>query len=214
MGTSTTRRPMPYILGAFCIIPVGGTFYRLAQIIQEGQWWPRFNPMVVDNFPLFIHGVSMVIFLVLGALQFSVTGPFAQRQLHRILGRIAVLGAVIGGLSGVWMTLAHVEISSPLLLIGRLFFGTAMAAFAIFAIWEAMHRNLISHRNWIIRSYAIAFNAASLPLLTLSISPVILIIQDPAPIIEDAIHLLGWIINLIVAEKFFVRRVINKGALV
>ena len=170
--------------------------------------------MVVDNFPLFIHGVSMVIFLILGALQFSVTGPFTQRLLHRILGRIAVLGAVIGGLSGVWMTLAHVEISSPLLLIGRLLFGTAMATFAIFAIWEAMHRNLISHRNWIIRSYAIAFNAASLPLLTLSISPVILIVGEAVPIIEDAIHLLGWTINLIIAEKFFVRRVFNKRALV
>lgn len=111
------------------------------------------------------------------------------------------------------MTLAHVEISSPLLLIGRLLFGTAMATFAIFAIWEAMHRNLISHRNWIIRSYAIAFNAASLPLLTLSISPVILIVGEAVPIIEDAIHLLGWIINLIIAEKFFVRRVFNKRAL-
>ena len=89
-----------------------------------------------------------------------------------------------------------------------------MATFAIFAIWEAMHRNLISHRNWIIRSYAIAFNAASLPLLTLSISPVILIVGEAVPIIEDAIHLLGWIINLIIAEKFFVRRVFNKRALV
>ena len=100
------------------------------------------------------------------------------------------------------MTLAHVEISLPLLLIGELLYGTAMATFAIFAIWEAMHRNLISHRNWIIRSYAIAFNAASLPLLTLSISPVILIVGEAVPIIEDAIHLLGWIINLIIAEKF------------
>ena len=114
---------MPYFLGAFCIIPVGGTFYRLAQIIQEGQWWPRFNPEVVDNFPLFIHGVSMVIFLVLGALQFLVTGPFAQRQLHRILGCIAVLGAVIGGLSGMWMTLAHVGLARRYCLLGGFSLG-------------------------------------------------------------------------------------------
>ena len=83
------------------------------------------------------------------------------------------------------MTLAHVEISSPLLLIGRLLFGTAMATFAIFAIWEAMHRNLISHRNWIIRSYTIAFNAASMPLLYL---PFILFIGQPVPIIDDALR--------------------------
>ena len=91
MGTSTARRPIPYIFGAFCIILVGGPFYRLAQIIQEGQWC-GFNPLVVDNFPLFIHGASMVIFLVLGALQFSVTGPFAQGSYTAFWGVLQCLG--------------------------------------------------------------------------------------------------------------------------
>lgn len=83
---------MPYILGAFCIILVGGPFYRLAQITQEGQWWPRLNPVVVDNFPLFIHGASMVIFLVLGALQFSVTGPLRKGSYTAFWGVLQCLG--------------------------------------------------------------------------------------------------------------------------
>ena len=122
-------------------------------------------------------------------------------KLHRALGRLAAAGAVLGGLSGVWMTIAHSEISTPLLFAGRLIFGSAMAAFAVFAIRDAMHRNFLSHRNWIIRSYAIAFNAASMPLLCL---PIILIIGQPVPIIDDAFRVTGWIINLVIAERFFI----------
>ena len=208
MAVSMTNRTMPFVLGALFIIPVAGTLYRLAEIILEGHWSFRFNPEFVDRLPLFIHGVTMLMFLVLGAMQFL--PPIRQKgpRLHRVLGRLAGAGAVLGGLSGVWMTLAHSEISTPLLFTGRLIFGTAMAAFAIFAIRDAMHRNFVSHRNWIIRSYAIAFNAASMPLLYM---PIIMIIGQPVPIIDDALQVAGWIINLVVAERIFINRAVYQG---
>ena len=208
MAISMTTRTMPFVLGALCIIPVAGTLYRLAEIIIAGHWSLRFNPDVVDGLPLFIHGVTMLMFLVFGAFQFL--PPIRQKgpKLHRALGRLAGTGAVLGGLSGVWMTIAHSEISTPLLVAGRLIFGSAMAAFAVFAIREAMHRNFLSHRNWIIRSYAIAFNAASMPLLCL---PIILIIGQPVPIIDDAFQVTGWIINLVIAERFFITRPVYQG---
>ena len=71
MAISMTNRTMPFVLGALCIIPVAGTLYRLAEIFIEGQWSLRFNPEFVDRLPLFIHGVTMLMFLVLGAMQFS-----------------------------------------------------------------------------------------------------------------------------------------------
>ena len=83
-----------------------------------------------------------------------------------------------------------------------------MAAFAIFAIRDAMRRNFVSHRNWIIRSYAIAFNAASMQLLYM---PIIMIIGQPVPIIDDALQVAGWIINLVVAERIIINRAVYQG---
>ena len=208
MAMSMTTRTMPFVLGALCIIPVASTLYRLAEIIITGHWSLHFNHEVVDRLPLFIHGITMLMFLVFGAFQFLPPIRHKGPKLHRLLGRLAGTGAVLGGLSGVWMTIAHSEISTPLLFAGRLIFGTAMAAFALFAIREAMHRNFVSHRNWIIRSYAIAFNAASMPLFYL---PFILIIGEPIPIIDDAFQVAGWIINLVIAERFFTTRPVYQG---
>ena len=70
MAISMTTRTMPFVLGALFIIPVAGTLYRLAEIILEGHWSFRFNPEFVDRLPLFIHGVTMLMFLVLGRCNF------------------------------------------------------------------------------------------------------------------------------------------------
>ena len=145
MAISMPNRTMTFVLGALCIIPVAGTLYRLAEIFIEGQWSLRFNPEFVDRLPLFIHGVTMLMFLVLGAMLFLPRIRQKGPKLHRALGRLAAAGAVLGGLSGVWMTIAHSEISTPLLFAGRLIFGSAMAAFAVFAIRDAMHRLSLIH---------------------------------------------------------------------
>ena len=83
-----------------------------------------------------------------------------------------------------------------------------MAAFTIFAIREARRRKFVSHSNWIIRSYAIALNAASKPLLYL---PIVMIIGQPVPIIDDVLKVAGWIINLVVAERIFINRAVYQG---
>ena len=112
MVISMSTRSVPYVLATFCIIPVADTLYRRTEIIRADQWLLDFNPAVVDNLPLFILGIGMIIFLVLGALQLSVTSAFRRIRLHRVLGRFAGLGAVIGGLSGVWMTLFRLLVGS------------------------------------------------------------------------------------------------------
>lgn len=208
MVMSMNTRALPYIMGALCLIPVGGTLYRVGEIILTGHWSFEFNPQVVDRLPLFIHGVAMLAFLVGGAVQFSAKIRASRPKLHRTLGRIAGVGAILGGLSGVWMTLLHLEISTPLLLAGRLLFGSAMAVFAILAIRAAMLRQFVDHRAWIIRAYAIAFNAATFPIFYL---PAVLILGEPSPLIDDTFQVAGWMVNLFIAEKFFIHRPIRKG---
>lgn len=208
MVPSMNTRALPYIMGALCIIPVGGTLYRSAEIVLTGHWAFEFSPEMVDRLPLFIHGIAMLAFLVGGAVQFSARIRTQRPQLHRRLGRVAGMGAILGGLSGIWMTLLHLEISTPLLLAGRLLFGSAMAGFAVLAIHAAMQRRVQDHRAWIIRSYAIAFNAASFPVFYL---PVVLIVGEPSPLLDDTFQVAGWMLNLSIAEKFFINRPTRKG---
>lgn len=208
MVLSMNTRTLSFALGAVCIIPIGGTLYRLAEIVLTGHWAFDFNPAHVDRLPLFLHCLAMITFLVLGAFQLSNKFRVNSPKRHRILGRIAGFGAIIGGLTGVWMTLLHLEISTPLLLAGRLLFGSAMALFIVFAIRAAIRRDFRTHRAWVIRSYAIALNAGTLGLIYL---PVVIIFGEATPLVEDAIQVAGWMINLAVAERFFINRPIRYG---
>ena len=210
MVISMNNRAMPYVMGALTLIPLGGTIYRLTEIITTGHWTFDFNPQIVDRLPLFLHGIGMALFLVLGAFQFSAKLRARRPALHRKMGRIAGLGAILGGLTGIWMTLLHLEISTPLLIGGRLLFGSAMVIFTVLAIRAAMHRRLIDHQNWIIRAYAIALAAGTLPFI---FAPMYLILGDVSQLENDVIQVAGWMINLAIAEKFFVKSPIRKGAI-
>ena len=207
MGLPMNTRTMSYALGLALIIPIGGTLFRIIEIAVTGNWALAFDPEFVDRLPLFVHGLSMVAFLVLGAVQLSPKIRATRPKLHRTLGRMAGAGAILGGASGVWMTLLHLEISTPLLLLARLLFGTAMAAFTILAIRAAIRRNFIEHRAWIIRAYAIALNAGTFPIFYL---PFVLIMGEPEPLIDEAFQVAGWMINLAVAEKFVIARSVHE----
>lgn len=75
MAISMTNRTMLFVLGALFIIPVAGTLYRLVEVIIEGHWSFRFNPEFVDRLPLFIYGVTMLIFFGFGRDAISAAHP-------------------------------------------------------------------------------------------------------------------------------------------
>jgi len=209
MVISMNTRTMPYVIGALCVTPLGGTIYRLSEIILTGHWSFDFNPAHVDRLPLFLHCLAMITFLVLGVFQLSPSFRSKNPQRHRRLGRIAGFAAIFGGVTGIWMTLLHLDIATPLLLAGRLLFGSAMAVFMILAIRAAIQRDFRTHRAWVIRTYAIALNAGTLPLIYL---PALLLLGEPSPVIDDAIQVAGWMINLAIAEKFFIANTNQKRA--
>lgn len=208
MALTMNNKAMPVVLGTLILIPLGGTLYRLSEIVLTGQWGFEFNPEIVDRVPLFLHGLGMILFIMIGAVQFSTRQRMRNPARHRRMGRIAGFGAVLGGVTGIWMTLLHPDISTPLLMAGRLLFGSAMVVFTGLAIRAAMQKRRSDHRAWIIRAYAIAFNAGTFPLFYL---PAVLILGEPFPILDDALQVAGWMINLAIAEKFLINRPIRTG---
>lgn len=99
------------------------------------------------------HGLTAACALLLGPMQFSDRLRAKYTKLHRVIGRFYVGGALIGGPMGAvmqavegpaqWTTLAVVD--------AIMWVGTIVVAMAF--IFKG---NITQHRNWMIRSYALA----------------------------------------------------------
>ena len=117
--------------------------------------------MIADRGFLIPHTLCGVIALLAGPLQFS--SRLRQRHLkfHRVLGRIYVICVFIGAASGV--ALAAGRPGLP---------GTSMQAAAWIvcttaAFIPARNRQIVQHRQWMARSYAVTFTFVSSRVLNL-----------------------------------------------
>ena len=117
--------------------------------------------VIADRRLLIPHTLFAMMALLIGPLQFS--SRFRQRHLkiHRVLGRVYVLSVFIGAATGV--ALASGRPGLP---------GTSMQAAAwvvctTAAFITARNRQLIQHRQWMARSYAVTFTFVSSRVLNL-----------------------------------------------
>jgi uncharacterized membrane protein len=117
--------------------------------------------VIADRHLLIPHTICGVIALLAGPPQFS--SRFRQRHLkfHRILGRIYVVSVFIGAFTGI--ALATGRPGLP---------GTSMQAAAWMvcttaAFITARNRQIVQHRQWMARSYAVTFTFVSSRVLNL-----------------------------------------------
>jgi hypothetical protein len=119
---------------------------------------------------------------------------------HRWTGRGYVLAVLVGGVGGVVLApnsqhglVTHVGFG----MLGVLWLGTTIRA------WVAIRgRDVVSHRRWMTRSFALTLAAVTLRIwLPLSFAAGI-----PFPDAYQVISWLCWVPNLIVAEWFVLRR--------
>jgi uncharacterized membrane protein len=111
--------------------------------------------VIADRHLLIPHTLSGTVALLAGSIQFS--SRLRQRHLkfHRVLGRIYVVSVFIGALTGI--ALASGRPGLP---------GTSMQAAAWIvcttaALITARNRQVVQHRQWMIRSYAVTFTFVS-----------------------------------------------------
>ncbi len=117
--------------------------------------------VIADRQLLIPHTLAGIIALLAGPLQFS--SRFRQRYLtfHRFLGRVYVIAVFVGSFTGI--ALAAGRPGLP---------GTSMQAAAWIvcttaAFVTARNRQIIQHRQWMARSYAVTFTFVSSRVLNL-----------------------------------------------
>jgi uncharacterized membrane protein len=117
--------------------------------------------VISDRHLLIPHAIASSLALLIGLINFSTRIRRNHLQLHRILGRIYVISVFVGAATGV--ALAAGRPGLP---------GTAMQAAAWIvcttaALVTARNRQIVQHRQWMVRSYAVTFTFVSSRVLNL-----------------------------------------------
>jgi len=141
------------------------------------------------------HVAGAMLATIIGPLQF-LPRIITKRWigLHRWLGRVYLLGILVGGVAGLYMaTLAQGGFPARL---GFVILAVLWLTGGAIAYWRMLHRDIQSHRQWMVRTYALTFAAVTLR-LWLTLFQVLGI-----PLAEGyvAVAWLSWVPNLIVAE--------------
>jgi uncharacterized membrane protein len=160
---------------------------------------------------LVAHIFTAMVALVLGPLQF-VPAIRARPGWHRRIGRVYLLAGVIpSGLFGIPVALLAERLLTQ---IGLLIPAVAWLVTAWLAVRAIRRRDIEAHRSWMTRNYALTFLAVTARLLV----PLILLAQlpfsggtlasaaDSAPSLISIGQVLGWVLNLVIAEIVIRRR--------
>lgn len=153
--------------------------------------WAHFNPI---RWLLLPHGLAGLVALLLGATQFSTSLRRRNPRIHRLFGKLYIIGTVILAPVAVWMAF----INSPWFLIVFTCVQASTLLLFTFAAYACVRRREFSaHREWMVRSYGI--------LLIFLEGRVLMAI----PALErggmDSIVLVNWacmVITLVVVEYF------------
>jgi hypothetical protein len=141
------------------------------------------------------HVAGAMLATIIGPLQFLpkiITRRYLR--LHRWLGRIYLLGILVGGTAGLYMaTLAQGGFPARL---GFVILAVLWLTGGAMAYWRILHRDIQSHRQWMIRTYALTFAAVTLRLWLVGLQ---VLGVDPAEAYV-AVAWLSWVPNLLVAE--------------
>src|SRR5580693_6325031 len=117
--------------------------------------------VIADRHLLIPHTLAGILALLIGPINFSSWIRQRHLKFHRVLGRIYVISVFIGAATGV--ALASGRPGFP---------GTSMQAAAwvvctTAALITARNRQIIQHRQWMARSYAVTFTFVSSRVLNL-----------------------------------------------
>ena len=156
---------------------------------------------------IFVHALCAAIALAVGPFQLDRRSLAPNRRpLHRTLGKVYVIAALIGaGIGGAYMSVySHGGIVTHLGfgILATLTFSTTAMAYI-----EIRRRRVREHREWMIRSFALLFAAVTLRLEL----PLLIVMHAGAftPAYQ-IVSWLCWVPNLAWAE-WYVRKTGDRG---
>lgn len=196
---------IPAGLIALAFIPVAAGMFRLAMLAGVAPVTPDSARFFADPISVLLHIVSVTIYCVVGAFQFSPGIRRNHPHWHRRSGRVLVPLGLVAALSGVWMAVGYeiVPADTLLLHIFRLLAGGGMAAAIVLGYAAIRDRDVETHQAWMRRAYAIGLGAGTQAFTLMAPAIVFGEIDDA---MRTSMMGLAWLLNLAVAEWLIIRR--------
>lgn len=181
------------------VLPLFFGAFRITELAGGAEIMPADARFSASPMPVVLHIVSSSMYTLLGAFQFS-SGLLRRRPgWHRMAGRLLVLCGLLVGISALWMTLFYPlkAGTGELLYVFRLLFGSAMVLSMVRGFITIRRGDMIRHRAWMTRGYAIGLGAGTQMLILMVWE---MIIGQPSELSHDLLMGAAWVINLAVAE--------------
>jgi uncharacterized membrane protein len=177
---------------------------RLVQLGGGAQAVPGPARFFASPWPISLHLVASLAYVVLGAFQFSPGWRGRHLAWHRAAGRGLVACGLVSALSALWMTQFYPVGTEPpasfdgaLLYAIRVVVGVAMVLFLGFGLAAAIRRRIPAHRAWMMRAYALGLGAGTQVFTHL---PWFLFPAIQGETTRAVLMGAGWALNLAVAE--------------
>lgn len=106
-----------------------------------------------------VHFALGALILLLGPIQLLSSVRERWPRLHRVAGRIYVASAILTGLGGLVFIVLRGTVGGPMMSMSFALYGVLMAATAVLTVRYAIRRDLIRHRAWAIRLFALAIGS-------------------------------------------------------
>ncbi|CAN7763095.1 DUF2306 domain-containing protein [Paenibacillus sp. LjRoot153] len=180
-------------------IPIAFGAFRVTEVVGGAEITPENARFLASPLPIVLHILSASVYAILGAFQFPTVFRQYSPGWHRAAGRILIVCGLLTGLSALWMTLfySYPPGTGELLYALRLLFGVAMVVSIILGLAAIRRGDVIRHKAWMIRGYAIGLGLGTQILTQL----VCLLIFGPPSELSGALQMgTSWLINLAVAE--------------
>jgi uncharacterized membrane protein len=202
--------PVPAALILYALLPIVTSAMRLIEIAGGPVETPDNARFLVMPLQIYLHAGGGILYLILGALQFS--QPLRARfpRWHRWSGRVVVLAGAAVAISALWMTetFPDSQTGNPQEVYGlRMLFGLIWLACLALGLVAAIQRDIAAHRAWMMRAYAIGLGGSTTAVLLL---PWFLLIGTPPTKLFVLATGAAWVINLIVAQRILSGRVAVK----
>jgi len=160
----STGRPRFYVI-LWAVLGLTAVFVIITSEVFLATDYPMYHAyrlqVIADRHILIPHALAGTFALLAGPIQFWPQFRERHLQLHRVLGRLYLVSVIVGSVTGI--ALAAGRPGLP---------GTSMQAAAwivctIAAVVAARNRQIVQHRRWMARSYAVTFTFVSSRVLNL-----------------------------------------------
>ena len=200
MGSARSRsgRWVPAALLALALIPVVISGIRVVQLLGGPAGIEPDSRFDAAPAAVVVHLVASVLFVLLGAFQFSARTRRRHPAWHRRAGRVLVLLGLVVAASALWLTLLYDrKQGTGILLYGvRLLVGAGMGACLLLGLAAIRRRDVPAHRAWMTRAFALSLGAGT-QAFTVGFGEAAF---GTAVVRTDLMMSAGWGLNLAVAE--------------